>query len=92
MPPSGACPEPSGTLKSSPQGGGFQAKSSWDPLSPVSEVHDVFSNRDLLSTSGRQPRATAVTYLYCFRSLMDNHDQQFEQGYLMPGGPGGFVR
>lgn len=31
-----------------------------EPLDPVFEVFGVFSNRNLLSTSGRQPRAVAV--------------------------------
>lgn len=33
------------------------------PSAPMSKMHCVFSNReDLLSTSGRQPRATGVAY------------------------------
>jgi hypothetical protein len=28
----------------------------------VFEVYDIFSNRDLLSTSGGQPRTTAIAY------------------------------
>lgn len=29
---------------------------------PVSKVHDVFKNKDLPSTPGRQPRAIALVY------------------------------
>ena len=35
---------PYGIMSASSQGGGFQAKSSWDPLSPVPEVPNDFSN------------------------------------------------
>ena len=45
-----ACMVLSGTIKPSPQGEGFQVRSSSGPLGPVSEVHNAFSNRDLLST------------------------------------------
>ena len=55
------CMGPSGTLKASPQGGGFQDRSSPGSLDPVSRVHGVFSNRELPSTFGRQPRAAAIT-------------------------------
>lgn len=43
----------------------FQIGSSWIPLSPVSKyvgAYIVQSNRDLPSTSGKQPRAIAITY------------------------------
>lgn len=34
------------------------------PSAPMSRIHCVFSNRvDLLFTSGRQPRETAVAYI-----------------------------
>lgn len=46
-----------------PQGPGFQARPSSDPLRPVSEVDGVFSDRVFLSTSGRQPKMTAVAYI-----------------------------
>lgn len=44
-------------MNATPQGGGFQVSFSLDFLVPVSEVHGVFSNEDLLTGSGRQPRA-----------------------------------
>jgi hypothetical protein len=44
-------------MKGSPQGEGFPVRFSWDP---VSEVCGVFSSKDVPSTSGRRPRATAV--------------------------------
>lgn len=37
----------SGTVKASLQEGGFQARTSLDPLSHVSKAHDVFSNDNL---------------------------------------------
>lgn len=43
---------PSGIIKACPQGGGFQRVSCSGPLGSGSEVHDVFSNKDLLSFSG----------------------------------------
>lgn len=42
----------SGTMKFSPQGGGFQVRSSLDPLGPVSEGHGILINSDVLSASG----------------------------------------
>lgn len=37
---------PSNT-KTSPQGGSFETRSSSGPLGPVSEMHGIFSNKDL---------------------------------------------
>ena len=48
---------PSATMKASSQGGGFRVRSSLGPLGSVSKMHGVFSNRDLPTTSGRQPMA-----------------------------------
>ena len=47
-----ACMVPSCTMKVSSQGGGIEVGSAQGPLDPVSEVHGVFSNRDLPSTPG----------------------------------------
>lgn len=62
LPSLDACMAPSGTMKASPQEGGFQVRSSSGPLDPVPEVHRVFISRDLLFISDRQPRAIAVDY------------------------------
>ena len=56
--------------------------------SSVSEVHDVFSNRDIPSTSGGQPRALAIVY---YGSFLINPYQQLNRGLLRPGA-GVFVR
>lgn len=56
LPPLEACIG-SGFLKARPQGEGFQVRFSSVPLGPVSEVHGVFSNRNL--PSGEHPRAIA---------------------------------
>lgn len=34
----------------------------WEPLDPGSEAYSIFSNRDLSSTSGGQPRAVGRAY------------------------------
>lgn len=57
-----ACIAPSNIMKTSPQAGGIYSRSNSAPPGPVSKVCGVFSNRDLPSTSGRQPKATAITY------------------------------
>lgn len=49
-------------MNATPQGGGFQVSFNLDFLVPVSEVHGVFSNEDLLTGSGRQPRAKKIAY------------------------------
>lgn len=49
---------PSGTMKTSPQRIGFQVRSSLGPLDPESDVHSIFSNRELpFIWEGRQPKA-----------------------------------
>lgn len=58
-----ACIAPSDVMKVSPQGGGFLVRSRLIPLSPVSKVHVVLSNRELPSISGRQLRATAIAHI-----------------------------
>lgn len=57
-----ACIAPSNIMKTSPQAGGIYSRSNSAPPDPVSKVCGDFSNRDLPSTSGRQPKATAITY------------------------------
>jgi hypothetical protein len=41
-------------MKANLQGGAFRQVPDWGPLSLLSEVHDVFSNGDLSSTSEKQ--------------------------------------
>jgi hypothetical protein len=52
-----------GTKRASPQGERFQIMSSSDPSSPLLEVHGVFSNVYLISTSGRLQKAVAIAYI-----------------------------
>lgn len=53
----------SGTMKAAPLGRRlFQVRLSLDLLGLVYEMDGVFSNRDLPSTSRRQPKAAAVIY------------------------------
>lgn len=59
----------------SPHRGGIEVRSSSDLLSPVNEVHSVFSNE---TTNERQPMATAIVYLYSSGSLLDSPDKQLE--------------
>lgn len=61
--------EYSGTGKATPHRGSFQVRSISDHLGPVSEGCGVFSNRDLISASGRQPRTIAVVYQVLVVSL-----------------------
>ena len=53
---------PCGIVKASPQGGGIQVSSSSKAIYPVSEVHSVFSNKNLTSISEQevQPRTTLI--------------------------------
>lgn len=55
-----ACTAPSDNMKAGPQEGNVQVRSILDPLGPVSKVHCVFSNKDLLLTCGSQSRAAAM--------------------------------
>lgn len=57
-----ACIAPSNIMKTSPQAGGIYSRFNSAPPGPVSKVWSVFSNRDLPSTSGSQPKAKAITY------------------------------
>lgn len=52
FPPFQAFMVSSGTMKASPQGRDFTLSSNLDSLGPVSEMHGVFSNWNLLSASG----------------------------------------
>lgn len=49
---SDVCVAPSGSIKASPQGGGFQVRSISGPTDLMSKVHDVFNNRSYFSTMG----------------------------------------
>lgn len=49
-------------MKGSHQIGGFQDRSSSVLSGPISEVEGIFSNRDWLSTSGKEPSATTMVY------------------------------
>lgn len=52
-----------GTMKTTPWEGSFQVTPSSGCLGSVSEVHGIFSNRSLPSTSwGWQQKAMAITY------------------------------
>lgn len=53
---------PSCIMEPGYQGGGFQIRSISDCLGSMSKVYGVFSNKDLLSISVRQPSAMVVTY------------------------------
>lgn len=62
------------------------------PLGPKSYVYVwCLQYRDLPSTSGEVGNQGLVCYvlenqaIVCFRSLLDNHDKQFQRGLLMPG-------
>lgn len=57
-----ACIASSDTMKASLQGGGLKVSSILSSPS-VSEMCGVFNNRDLLSNSGRQPRAMIIVYI-----------------------------
>lgn len=59
----------SSAMETSCQGGGFQVRGRLNPLGPESEAHGVLSNSDLLSTSGRQPRAKTIVYIFWGGSL-----------------------
>lgn len=48
------------TIRASPQGGAFLVTSKSIPLSPVSEMCDIFSNKFVPSSSGKQHRAMAI--------------------------------
>lgn len=61
----------------------FRSVPAQGPLGPVSEAHGVFSNSNRPSTSRRHPRARAIAVM--FGILLDNLDQQFRRGLLMPG-------
>lgn len=50
-----------------------------------SEVNGIFNNRSSPSATGRQSRAIAKAYMYCFGNVLDSPEQQFESGLLMPG-------
>lgn len=56
VPPLEACILPSGTMEVSSQGGYIQVSS----RSSASKVHDVFSNKDLPSTSQGQARTIVI--------------------------------
>lgn len=68
------------TMKSSSQGGGIQASSSSKSLVTLSDVHSVFSNRDLLCTSGSTNDNSHRLY---FGSLFNTSGQQLSRGYVM---------
>lgn len=73
LPPLAAHIAPPTTIKDSSQGGGFWIRFSLITESLVSKVQSVFSNRDMPSTSRRQPRATAIVCVW--ESLRLSHQQ-----------------
>lgn len=74
---------PLGTMKASPQGAGFQVRSSHVY---VPRVHGVFSNRDLSSTSERLPRAISIAcnVLEVFWTILANNSKE-SFSYLVLG-------
>ena len=66
--------------------GAFSSVLAQGPLGPVSEVHGVFSNRDLppISEGRGQPVATAIDCNVLGVSLT-NPGQQLKRRFLMPG-------
>ena len=72
---------PFGTMKASPWA--FQVRSSLDPLSSMSAVHGVFSNKALSSNSRKQTRTVAIPIL--FWDILDlSCSQQLVRGFLKP--------
>lgn len=57
-----ACTALPNTVRVNPWAGDFQVGSSSILPSPVSEVCGIFSNRFILSSDGRQPRAHSIAY------------------------------
>lgn len=55
-----ACITLAGSVKAGPPGRALPVRTSLDFLGPVSKVCCVFNNRDLPSTSGKQPRVMAI--------------------------------
>lgn len=53
----------SGTIKASPLGGDFQVRASSGSPALMSEVHGIFSNRDLPSIPRKQPGVTAIAHI-----------------------------
>lgn len=54
---------PSGNMKTSLQGGDIYVSSSGGTLGPVSEVHSVFSKRDVAHLKGNQKTIAVVKSL-----------------------------
>lgn len=70
FPPLVACTAPYSTIKASLHRGGFGVKSSSHPLNLTSKVHNIFNNRNLLSSSWRQPNNTS---LFCDRWCSEHY-------------------
>lgn len=70
----------SGTVKTSPHGGGSKVRTSLDPPGLVSKLYGIFSNRDVPSISGRQPRAMAIVMHW---GLLNNPDPRLRRVLLM---------
>lgn len=75
--PLATCEASSGTMRKSPQKGGFFVSSSSIPRSLVSYVYGVFDKMVLPLNSGREPKAIAMTYIV-LGHLLDFHYQQLE--------------
>lgn len=54
-------------------------------MDPVSEVHGIFSNRHLSSTSDDGSTKSSYNSVYVFGSLLDSPDQQLKSGLFMSG-------
>lgn len=62
----------------SSHGGDLKVRYNSDLLSPVSEVHDVFTERALPSISGKQPWAISIAYIVLGSSLNPLNDNSKE--------------
>ena len=71
-------------MKTNPNGKGIRSVIPQEPLSLVTQMYNIFSNRNLPSTSEDQPSATAI-FCHVFGGLLDNPDEQFKRYLLMPG-------
>lgn len=76
------CIVPSGIIKTSFQRGGIYFSPIWGPLSPVSEVHDIFSNRDSPSTYEGVGKLGNREHTACFVSFLDNSNHQILSGFF----------
>ena len=75
-------------MKASSQGEGLQVSSSLIPPGPASKVYNAIINRDLILTSGKERRATAIECIVLWNvvgSILDSPDKKLKKRVLMPG-------